>query len=175
MRSDLARRERDAHLRAHSVLSLLNGPGSLTTKLGHLRATTSSRSFEQIRSPRTRAALRGWLADIAVRLARWFLRGARLMRVLDRDRAPHDTTPGAVEAPTGNPDQRVEVVLVHWRPPYDRWERVHQVDVADNGMTGAGGVEVGVRSLPGPLQGPPRRRRCGHSRTRRRAGRRCGR
>jgi hypothetical protein len=122
--------------------------------------------FEQLRSLPKRAALRGWLADIAVRLARWFVRGARLMRLFDRDRAPDDPSRRAPDARARNADQRVEVVLIHWRDPYDQWARVHQVDVADGGMTRAGGVRVGVRLFPGHLQGLPHRRRCRQSRAR---------
>src|SRR5215470_6537049 len=63
-------------------------------------------AFEQLRTLREPAALRGWLAQIAVSLVRRRLRRARLMRALGMDRGADDATLGALAAPGTNPDQR---------------------------------------------------------------------
>src|SRR5678809_774122 len=49
-------------------------------------------AFEQLRTLREPAALRGWLAQIAVSLVRRRLRRGRLMRVLGLDRGADDAT-----------------------------------------------------------------------------------
>jgi RNA polymerase sigma-70 factor (ECF subfamily) len=69
-------------------------------------------AFEQLSTLREPAALRGWLAQIAVSLVRRRIRRARLMRVLGLDRGADDATLGALAAPGTNPDQRVELALI---------------------------------------------------------------
>jgi len=69
-------------------------------------------AFEQLRTLREPAALRGWLAQITVSLVRRRLRRARLMRVLGLDRGADDATLCALAAPGTNPDQRAELALV---------------------------------------------------------------
>ena len=69
-------------------------------------------AFEQLRTLREPAALRGWLAQIAVSLVRRRLRRGRLMRVLGLDRGADDATLCALAAPGANPDQRAELALV---------------------------------------------------------------
>ena len=69
-------------------------------------------AFEQLRTLREPAALRGWLAQIAVSLVRRRLRRGRLMRVLGLDRGADDATLCALAAPGTNPDQRAELALV---------------------------------------------------------------
>ena len=69
-------------------------------------------AFEQLRTLREPAALRGWLAQIAVSLVRRKLRRARLMRVLGLDHGADDATLAALAAPGTRPDQRAELALV---------------------------------------------------------------
>ena len=69
-------------------------------------------AFEQLRALREPAALRGWLAQIAVSLVRRRLRRARLKRMLGLDNGADDATLGALAAPGTNPDQRAELALV---------------------------------------------------------------
>jgi RNA polymerase sigma-70 factor (ECF subfamily) len=69
-------------------------------------------AFEQLRALREPAAVRGWLAQIAVSLVRRRLRRGRLMRVLGLDRGADDATLGALAAPGTNADQRAELALV---------------------------------------------------------------
>src|SRR3954465_7527928 len=60
-------------------------------------------AFEQLSTLREPAALRGWLAQIAVSMVRRRLRRGRLMRVLGLDRGADDATLGALAAPGTNP------------------------------------------------------------------------
>jgi len=69
-------------------------------------------AFEQLRTLREPAALRGWLAQIAVSLVRRKMRRGRLMRVLGLDRGTDDATLAALAAPGTRPDQRAELALV---------------------------------------------------------------
>ena len=69
-------------------------------------------AFEQLRTLREPAALRGWLAQIAVSLVRRKLRRARLMRVLGLDHGADDATLAALASPGTRPDQRAELALV---------------------------------------------------------------
>jgi RNA polymerase sigma-70 factor (ECF subfamily) len=69
-------------------------------------------AFEQLRQLREPAAVRGWLAQIAVSLVRRRLRRGRLMRVLGLDRGADDATLAALAAPGTNADQRAELALV---------------------------------------------------------------
>jgi RNA polymerase sigma-70 factor (ECF subfamily) len=69
-------------------------------------------AFEQLSTLREPAALRGWLAQIAVSMVRRRIRRARLMRVLGLDRGADDATLCALAAPGINPDQRAELALV---------------------------------------------------------------
>jgi RNA polymerase sigma-70 factor, ECF subfamily len=69
-------------------------------------------AFEQLRSLREPAALRGWLAQIAVSLVRRRIRRARLMRVLGLDRGADDATLGTLAAPGTKADQRAELALI---------------------------------------------------------------
>jgi len=69
-------------------------------------------AFEQLRTLREPAALRGWLAQITVSLVRRRLRRARLMRVLGLDRGTDDATLAALAAPGTNADHRAELALV---------------------------------------------------------------
>jgi RNA polymerase sigma-70 factor, ECF subfamily len=68
--------------------------------------------FEQLGTLREPAALRGWLAQIAVSLVRRRLRRARLLRFLGLDRAADDATLSALAAPGMPPDLRAELALV---------------------------------------------------------------
>ncbi len=68
--------------------------------------------FEQLATLREPAAVRAWLARIAVSLARRRLRRARLLRLLGLDRAPDDATLAALAAPGLRPDERAELSLV---------------------------------------------------------------
>ena len=65
-------------------------------------------AFEQLRTLREPAALRGWLAQIAVSLVRRRLRRGRLLRVLGLDRGADDATLAALAAPgtTARPARR---------------------------------------------------------------------
>ena len=69
-------------------------------------------AFEQLATLREPAALRGWLAQIAVSQVRRRMRRGRLMRVLGLDRGADDATLEALAAPGTNPDQRAELALV---------------------------------------------------------------
>lgn len=69
-------------------------------------------AFEQLTTLREPAALRGWLAQIAVSLVRRRLRRTRLMRVLGLDHGTDDATLDALAAPGANPDQRAELALI---------------------------------------------------------------
>ena len=163
-------RDRKAHLCPHAVLSLLNGPGSLTIILTRFPATSSlSRAFEQRRSARKRTTLRGRLAGIAIRLVRWFMRRARRMRVLGGDRGP--VIAESEELATDS-DPRAQLVLVDWWARHDQWERWDRVDVTDGGRAGGGGVRVGMSLLAGRRQAPDLHGRCRQSHPRWKAKRR---
>ena len=69
-------------------------------------------AFEQLSTLREPAALRGWLAQIAVSQVRRRMRRGRLMRVLGLDRGADDATLAALAAPSTNPDQRAELALI---------------------------------------------------------------
>jgi RNA polymerase sigma-70 factor, ECF subfamily len=69
-------------------------------------------AFEQLSTLREPAALRGWLAQIAVSQVRRRMRRGRLLRVLGLDRGADDATLAALAAPGTNPDQRVELALI---------------------------------------------------------------
>jgi len=69
-------------------------------------------AFEQLHQLREPAAVRGWLAQIAVSLVRRRLRRGRLMRVLGLDRGADDATLATLAAPGTNADQRAELALV---------------------------------------------------------------
>jgi RNA polymerase sigma-70 factor (ECF subfamily) len=68
--------------------------------------------FEQLGTLREPAALRSWLARIAVNLVRRRLRRGRLLRFLGLDRAPDDATLAELAAPTLKPDDHAELALV---------------------------------------------------------------
>lgn len=68
--------------------------------------------FEQLRNLRKPAALRAWLAQIAVSLVRRRLRRARLLRFLGLDRSPDDATLASLAAPHLRPEDRAELALV---------------------------------------------------------------
>jgi RNA polymerase sigma-70 factor (ECF subfamily) len=69
-------------------------------------------AFEQLHTLREPAALRGWLAQIAVSQVRRRLRRGRLMRALGLDRGADDATLAELASPGTNADQRVELALV---------------------------------------------------------------
>ena len=69
-------------------------------------------AFEQLSTLREPAALRGWLAQIAVSQVRRRMRRGRLMRVLGLDRGADDATLEALASPGTNPDQRAELALI---------------------------------------------------------------
>jgi len=69
-------------------------------------------AFEQLSTLREPAALRGWLAQIAVSQVRRRMRRGRLMRVLGLDRGADDATLAGLAAPGTNPDQRAELALI---------------------------------------------------------------
>ena len=69
-------------------------------------------AFEQLATLREPAALRGWLAQIAVSQVRRRMRRGRLMRVLGLDRGADDATLAALASPGTNPDQRAELALI---------------------------------------------------------------
>jgi RNA polymerase sigma-70 factor (ECF subfamily) len=73
---------------------------------------TFVRAFEQLGTLHDPAALRPWLARIAVSLVRRRLRRGRLLRSLGLDRSPDDATLAALAAPALRPDDRVELALV---------------------------------------------------------------
>jgi RNA polymerase sigma-70 factor (ECF subfamily) len=68
--------------------------------------------FEQLHNLRNPAALRAWLAQIAISLVRRRLRRARLLRILGLDRSPDDATLAALAAPHLRPEDRAELALV---------------------------------------------------------------
>jgi RNA polymerase sigma-70 factor, ECF subfamily len=68
--------------------------------------------FEQLGTLREPAALRGWLARIAVSLVRRRLRRARLLRLLGLDRSADDATLASLAAPELGADDRAELALV---------------------------------------------------------------
>jgi len=69
-------------------------------------------AFEQLRTLREPAALRGWLAQIAVSLVRRRIRKGRMLRLLGLDRGADDATLAALASPGTPPDQRAELALV---------------------------------------------------------------
>ncbi len=69
-------------------------------------------AFAQLGTLREPAALRAWLARIAVSLVRRRLRRARLLRSLGLDRSPDDATLAALAAPVLRPDDRADLALV---------------------------------------------------------------
>jgi RNA polymerase sigma-70 factor, ECF subfamily len=69
-------------------------------------------AFEQLGTLRDPAALRGWLAQIAVSLVRRRLRRARLLRFLGLDRGADDASLESLSAATVRPDDRAELALV---------------------------------------------------------------
>ena len=69
-------------------------------------------AFEQLGTLREPAALRGWLAQIAVSLVRRRMRRGRLMRALGLDRGADDATLAALAAPGTRADQRAELALI---------------------------------------------------------------
>lgn len=68
-------------------------------------------AFEQLGNLRDPAALRSWLARIAVSLVRRRLRRERLLRVLGLDRGSDDASLEALAAPSLRPDDRAELAL----------------------------------------------------------------
>jgi RNA polymerase sigma-70 factor (ECF subfamily) len=69
-------------------------------------------AFAQLGRLREPAALRGWLARIAVNLVRRRLRRDRLVRFLGLDRGSDDATLAALAAPALRADDRAELALV---------------------------------------------------------------
>jgi RNA polymerase sigma-70 factor, ECF subfamily len=69
-------------------------------------------ALEQLGSLREPAALRAWLASIAVSLVRRRLRRGRLLRLLGLDRGLEDATLAALAAPGLGPDDRADLALV---------------------------------------------------------------
>jgi RNA polymerase sigma-70 factor (ECF subfamily) len=69
-------------------------------------------AFGQLKTLRAPAALRGWLAQIAVSLVRRRLRRGRLLRLLGLDRGADDATLAALAAPGLDPEARTELALV---------------------------------------------------------------
>jgi RNA polymerase sigma-70 factor (ECF subfamily) len=69
-------------------------------------------AFGQLKTLREPAALRGWLAQIAVSLVRRRLRRGRLLRLLGLDRGADDATLAALAAPGLDPEARTELALV---------------------------------------------------------------
>jgi RNA polymerase sigma-70 factor (ECF subfamily) len=68
--------------------------------------------FERLATLRDASALRAWLSQIAVSLARRRLRRARLSRLLGLDRPPGDATLAELSAPGAQPDDRAELALI---------------------------------------------------------------
>ena len=68
--------------------------------------------FAQLGALRDPAALRSWLARIAVSLVRRRMRRGRLMRILGLDRSPDDATLAALATPAMPADDRAELALV---------------------------------------------------------------
>jgi RNA polymerase sigma-70 factor (ECF subfamily) len=69
-------------------------------------------AFAQLGRLREPAALRAWLARIAVNLVRRRLRRDRLLRILGLDRGSDDATLAALAAPALRADDRAELALV---------------------------------------------------------------
>ncbi len=67
--------------------------------------------FEQLSKLRERAAVRAWLARIAISLVRRRLRRARLLRFLGLDRGFDDASLEVLAAPSVRPDDRAELAL----------------------------------------------------------------
>lgn len=67
--------------------------------------------FEQLRTLRERAAVRAWLARIAISLVRRRLRRARLLRFLGLDRGFDDASLEVLATSTIRPDDRAELAL----------------------------------------------------------------
>jgi RNA polymerase sigma-70 factor (ECF subfamily) len=67
--------------------------------------------FEQLSKLRERAAVRAWLARIAISLVRRRLRRARLLRFLGLDRGFDDAALEALAASSVRPDDRAELAL----------------------------------------------------------------
>ncbi len=68
--------------------------------------------FEQLSTLREPAAVRGWLAQIAVSLVRRRLRRGRLLRLLELDQE-HDAALEKLASPLLSPDDRAELALVN--------------------------------------------------------------
>ena len=73
---------------------------------------TFVRAFVRLGSLRDPAAVRGWLAQIAVSLVGHRLRRARLSRMLGLDRGAPDATLLALAAPGAAPDERAELAML---------------------------------------------------------------
>ena len=73
---------------------------------------TFVRGFEKLATLREPAAVRAWLAQIAIGIVRHRLRRARLMHFLGLDGADGDATLAALAAPNLAPDERAELALV---------------------------------------------------------------
>jgi RNA polymerase sigma-70 factor (ECF subfamily) len=69
-------------------------------------------ALEQMRSLRDGAALRGWLAQIAVSQARRRLRRRRLLRVLGLDSSADDATLEALAEPSAGPEVQAELAVL---------------------------------------------------------------
>ena len=117
-------------------------------------------AFEQLSTLREPAALRGWLAQIAISLVRRRMRRGRLMRVLGLDRGADDATLATLAAPGTNADQRAELALIDRALCIRQRERAHRLDASPGRRTGAGRGRVGVRLLAGDRRSagsPPRK------------------
>jgi RNA polymerase sigma-70 factor, ECF subfamily len=68
--------------------------------------------FDKLRTLRNPAALRAWLARIAVSLVRRRLRRGRLLRFLGLDRGLDDAALAVLAAPGLRPDDRAELALL---------------------------------------------------------------
>lgn len=68
--------------------------------------------FEQLDTLRDPAAVRAWLAQIAVSLVRRRLRRCRLLRLLGLDRSPEDGSLAALAAPSLRPEELAELALI---------------------------------------------------------------
>lgn len=69
-------------------------------------------AFEQLAALRNPAALRGWLAQIAVSLVRRRMRRARLLRFLGMDRGSDDASLATLAAPGLDPEGSAELALL---------------------------------------------------------------
>ncbi|MBN2575657.1 MAG: sigma-70 family RNA polymerase sigma factor [Deltaproteobacteria bacterium] len=79
--------------------------------------------FERLGTLREPAAVRAWLARIAVSLVRRRLRRARLLGVLGLERKPDDATLAALASSELRPDERADLALLDrmlWRMPADQ-------------------------------------------------------